>query len=37
MLDDFADGGIRAKVDVVVYKPDGSSIFMVTTASAATK
>ena len=35
MLDNFTDGGTRAVVDVVVYNPDGSSIFVVTTKSAA--
>ena len=35
MLDDFTVGGTRAVVDVVVYKPDGSSIFRVTTKSLA--
>ncbi len=34
MLDDFVeDGGTPAVVDVVVYNPDGTSIFRVTTAS----
>ena len=34
MLDGFDDnGGARAEVDVVVYDPDGASIFKVTTAS----
>ena len=35
MLDNFTTGGTRAVVDVVVYNPDGLSIFRVTTASAA--
>ena len=35
MLDNFTTGGTRAVVDVVVYNPDGSSIFIVTTKSAA--
>ncbi len=34
MLDDFAAGGTRAVVDIVVYRPDGASIFRITTASA---
>ncbi|MYD91746.1 MAG: S-layer homology domain-containing protein [Caldilineaceae bacterium SB0662_bin_9] len=34
MLDDYADGGQRARVDVIVYKPDGNSIFRVTIRSA---
>ena len=35
MLDNYTDGGTRAVVDIVVYKPDGSSIFRITTASEA--
>ena len=36
MLDDFETDGTRAMVDVVVYNPDGSSIFRVKVASAVT-